>query len=1294
MFKSIYPVVAGSFVLLGLSPFTRAQSVAPAVRIRTAIDESRRQTLRGNTHPLARSEFDAGPASADLALNRMILVLNQSPEQASALGKLLDAQQDPTSPRYHNWLTPEQFGQQFGASDTDIQTIAAWLQSHGFKITQVAKGKRVVEFSGTASQVADAFHTEIHKYVINGVSHWANSTDPQIPIALTPVVAGVSTLHNFVNAPQLKKSGQVFNATSAESGAPQFTSSNGLHALAPADYAVIYNINPLYQQGITGAGTTIAVVGRTNVNPSDLSGFRSAFGLTANIPQVILNGADPGDLGSDEEAEAILDSEWSGAVATGATVDLVVSASTSTTDGTDLSEEYIIDNNLGDVMTESFGDCEANYTAAQATFYSTLAQQAAAQGITYLVASGDSGAEGCDSPANIVATGPVSPNILASNPYVTAVGGTVFNENNNDGNYWRSSNTSPGRASALSYIPEDVWNDSCSVTDCGSDYASLYASGGGASGYYAKPSWQAGVAGIPNDGARDTPDVSLSASGHDPYLVCIDGSCPNRSGRYSFSGYSGTSAATPSFAGIMALIVQKTASRQGQANYRLYKLAATENLSSCNASSTAGQSLAACIFNDVTNGDNSVPGEAGYGTLSAQYQAGIGYDLATGLGSVNVTNLATGWNEAIPVGTPAVSFSRTNLNFGAVTLGSSSSQVISVSNPGTAPLSISQVTLSSPASAGEFSQTSTCGVSLAAGASCTVTISFSALNAGFAAASLTLVDNAADSPQTVAVTATAASSNSTSLSSSALNFGNQRVVSWSAPQSITVTNTTSGNVSLTGVSAAGANPADFTLVNGCAATVPAGASCTISVIFNPQLMGARSASLSITASSANMSQTVSLAGVGTVTGLFQIINARTGKVLEVVNGSPSSGTLIQQYALDGLEQQQWELIPLPGGYYQIVNALTQKALDNTLGSLSNGNLIQQYDSLGDNNQQWQFVPVDDVHYAITNRASGKVLDMSGGSSANGALLQQWDYNGNTQQLWTIVPVTPYNIASAASASVLEIADASAASGALIQQDTPDGFKEQQWNFVPVGSGFYAIINRVSGKVLDVTGGSSTDGTLIQQYDYLNFLNQHWQFVFQDVSHVVIKNRGTGKVLDLIGGSSDDGTEVQEWDYLGNSNQQWQLTPITFYSIINRESGNALDVTGSSTADGTPIQQWSPNGQEQQQWQLVSLGSGFYGIVNNLTSKVLDVTGASTSNGALVQEYDFLGSYNQLWQLVPTTSGAGSEWFNVSSFFEIVNANSGYVLDVVGRSTASGALIQQFQYLGGANQQWQFVPTGN
>jgi Pro-kumamolisin, activation domain/Bacterial Ig-like domain (group 3) len=616
--------------------------------ITQAIDESQLTVLKGNVHALAKPVFDIGTAPATLPMERMLLVLKRSPEQEYALRTLLDNQQDKHSPNYHKWLTPEQFGKQFGPTDSDIQIITTWLQSHGFQVG-TTKGRTVLEFSGSASQVQEAFHTTIHKYVVNGEQHWANATNPSIPTALTPAVTGVLTLHNFLKQPQIHLANQrVPFKKSKGSKYPEADLSGGLHALVPADYAVIYNA----PTGLDGTGITIAIVARSDLynGGSDVSDFDSTFGLPGGNLNVLLNGPDPGDLGGGEELEATLDSSWSGALATGSQIDFVISASTNDTDGVDLSEVYIIENNLGSLMSESFGACEAEITSSEAQGESLLAEQAAAQGITYTVSAGDTGAEGCDNLSETVATGPVSVSDIGSTPFNISVGGTLFNETaggGTDATYWNSTNSSVGE-SALSYIPEDVWNETC-TTSCQDGQPPLAAGGGGVSQFNAKPSWQStSITGVPNDGFRDVPDVALTSAGHDPYLLCLEGSCEQDEVALVY----GTSAASPSFAGILALVYENmvtvqgaSGARQGQADYVLYPLAKAQQTAgtACNASDTPLPN-SACVFNDVTVGNNSVPGETGY--PDGVYDSTVGYDQASGLGSVNISNLVTAWANA------------------------------------------------------------------------------------------------------------------------------------------------------------------------------------------------------------------------------------------------------------------------------------------------------------------------------------------------------------------------------------------------------------------------------------------------------------------------------------------------------------------------------------------------------------------------------------------------------------------------------------------------------------------------
>jgi hypothetical protein len=637
--KLLAGFVFSAAILAHLPGKLQAQTAQSSGGRIATIDESSLVVMSGNRHPLATLANDRGEVAADLPMERMLLVLTRDDAAELALQNLLAAQQDKASPDFHAWLTPAQFGNRFGASKTDLQTLTAWLASHGFRVNRVAQGGMAIEFSGTAGQVKEAFHTPVHAYFVGGELHYANAFDPQIPAALAPVVAGINTLHDFRKKPAIRVLGKASRVLNTSMWQPEFTfggPAGVAHFLAPGDFAKIYNTAALYKNGIDGTGQSVAIVARNNINLSDVQIFRIAFGLPVNDPQIILDGPDPGNLAGPEETEADLDVEWSGAIAPKATIKFVVSASTNATDGVDLSALYIVDNNLAPVLSASFGQCEQTLGGTENTFFNNLWEQAAAQGITAVISSGDNGPAGCDSDSQ---TTPASQGLavsgLASTPFNIAVGGTQFNENGADSTYWSSTNASD-QSSVLGYIPETVWNESCAdPNQCGR--ASLFASSGGASTLYSKPSWQVG-AGVPNDGKRDLPDVSLdAAAGHDGYLLCQDGICTTDASGQLVNAelVGGTSAGAPTFAAIMALIAQKTNSRQGQANFVLYPLAAGQIAANCNSSS-GPQSQ--CIFNDITAGNNNVPGQVGS-------PATAGYDLATGWGSVNAANLAANWQN-------------------------------------------------------------------------------------------------------------------------------------------------------------------------------------------------------------------------------------------------------------------------------------------------------------------------------------------------------------------------------------------------------------------------------------------------------------------------------------------------------------------------------------------------------------------------------------------------------------------------------------------------------------------------
>jgi subtilase family serine protease len=509
------------------------QFVAP--RITRPVNDSELVTLPQRTHPLARPEFDRGPAPPNLPMTRMMLIVKRSPDQAAQLRTLLDSQLRASSPQYHQWLTPEQFGARFGAADQDLNTVAVWLQSHGFVVHGTAKGKGTIEFSGNAGQVSEAFHTAIHRFVVNGEEHWANTASPSIPAALAPLVGGISTLNNFrLQTRATDRKGKSY---------PLYTASDGNHALVPADYATIYNINPLYRAtpAIDGTGTTIAVVGATYIDPQDITDFRKEFGIKAYTPQILYPYGQPID---GDASEGTLDVSWSGATAPGAAINFVAIPDTFADSGLLLAENYIVDNNLGDIITESFGVCEGYSYPGLNTFIESTREQAAAQGMTYIVSAGDDGPYGCDDfDIELTVADPtlLSVNVLASSPYVTAVGGTSFNAGASPSQFWGPVTRLPF-GTAKSYIPEDTWEDSCDSTFC---FMNILAGSGGQSSVYPKPSWQSGVTGIQQDGTRDLPDVSLAAGSVVPYLFCLTGSCEEG----EFYAASGTSAAAPSFAG-------------------------------------------------------------------------------------------------------------------------------------------------------------------------------------------------------------------------------------------------------------------------------------------------------------------------------------------------------------------------------------------------------------------------------------------------------------------------------------------------------------------------------------------------------------------------------------------------------------------------------------------------------------------------------------------------------------------------------------------------------------------------
>lgn len=472
--------------------FCLISSIANAAihdRIARKIEAKSSFMVKGSVHPMAQALYDRGKVNALFRMEGITMTFKPTDAQQTELNNLLEQQQDPSSPNFHRWITPEEFADRFGLSTNDLNKIVAWLRDQGFTVDDLARNRRSVTFTGSAGQVESVFRTSIHEYVVNGENFYANATDPLVPAAFADLVLGFRSLNNFHLKARARRK-HIRDVTS------QFTSSvSGNHFVSPSDFATIYGLDGLYARGLDGTGQKIAIMGQTNIDLSDIQAFRSASGLPANDPEMVLvpGSSDPG-TNNDDVGEADLDIEWSGAVAKNAHIMYVIS-----NNGVFDSLQYTIDQNLAPVASISYGDCEKKFSPQDLNILAALGQQANAQGITILAPSGDTGAADCDSNARVATRG-LAVDVPASLPFVTGLGGSEFREVTNA---WSATNDS-SNGSALSYIPEMTWNDS-------SDTGVLSAGGGGRSIYFSKPAWQT-AAGVPNDQARDVPDLSLTSS--------------------------------------------------------------------------------------------------------------------------------------------------------------------------------------------------------------------------------------------------------------------------------------------------------------------------------------------------------------------------------------------------------------------------------------------------------------------------------------------------------------------------------------------------------------------------------------------------------------------------------------------------------------------------------------------------------------------------------------------------------------------------------------------------------------
>jgi subtilase family serine protease len=767
--------ILGSVLFASTAAF--AQQAAP--RITAQVDETSLATLKGSFSMAARVEFDQGEADASTQLSGVRLVFSRTDAQQAALDAYLAELQDPASSNYHKWLTPEQFGKLYGPADSDISAMTAWLQSHGLTVSAVAPGRTGLSFSGSVSQLEEAFHTSIHSFAVGGHQFYANTTAPKIPSALTGVVAGVAHLNTIRPRPFLQQ-GQAgrFNADSkrfeplSASATPDLTYTSGTTNylyMVPGDAATIYDtpnstLNANYSgTNYTGSGVIIGIGGDAAISTTPVSNYRSKFIGDSALPTITTVTSAQNSSDADE---AYLDIELAGGMAPGATIHYYM-------DDNYLGIEQMLSDNAVDIFSLSFGECELDMSTADNKDFNNWWQQAAAQGITVVVATGDSGSAGCDATKTssgsyvTTASGGLAVSGFASTPYNIAVGGTDFYSLESSFTTYvsTSSSSSTYYRSALKYIPEYAWNDSSEYDTTLSanvpwtavsgytSYASIVAGSGGKSSCstntstdnsngsvtagsctsgYSKPSWQTGT-GVPADGVRDLPDVSLLAGDGlrgATWLVCTNDTsngettnCATSNGYFYFTGYGGTSTAAPSFAGILALVVQKTGGRLGQADSELYSLFNTYY-----GTSTP-------VFHDIAAGygNNAVPctssstncskNSAGY-YFEANYDTTAGYDLATGLGSVDAKQLLTYWSSSSSTATFTIAASPSTAS---ISKGSSTSTTVTLTNSGSysGTVKITCVVSSSVASPTDIPTCSVGTSSITLGTSGTSTITVS-----------------------------------------------------------------------------------------------------------------------------------------------------------------------------------------------------------------------------------------------------------------------------------------------------------------------------------------------------------------------------------------------------------------------------------------------------------------------------------------------------------------------------------------------------------------------------------------
>jgi Pro-kumamolisin, activation domain/MBG domain (YGX type)/Bacterial Ig-like domain (group 3) len=802
--------IAVCAVVLAAAAGLVSQTLERPSRITQEIDSTRLITLHGNVRRDLTAERDLGPVEDELPL-RLYMVLQRSPGQQAELDNLVARQQQPTAPEYHRWLTPQAFGSRFGASPQDIEKIANWLESRGLHVNGVMNNAMFIDFSATAGQVREVFQTQLHYYNIRGGKYPANAQDPMIPAALAAVVSGIEGLskippramHTPVHPASYDPATHRWQSPASDGNAaalPNYSAGGAEYLVTPQDYYTIYNVHKVFNGGNLGAGASVAVIERSDFNyiipfvinttgpvaGGDVATFRNLFGVPGTLNMSVYHGygsvtcSDPGIVS--DEGEAVLDAEWANALAPAANL-IFMSCDNTIDNGIFTSMLALIDNNMADVMSMSYGRSELGFTASNYSSQDTLYAQAATQGQSFFVSAGDSGSDVADQNTKGTATNGINVSGFGA-PNVTVAGGTDFSDryDSDEGGpaqstYWGATN-SANYGDALGYIPETTWNDSCASSlitvleghtgagYCGTDPAGFVAGdvvggSGGFSTHYLVPAYQSGITGYSGT-KRAQPDISGFAAngiwGH--YLILCDSTAAATACTSSttFGGSGGTSFVAPYMAGVTGLLVTATGGRQGLLNPALYALAkkqftAAGTKTACYSNGqtsntgvtpmTNGLPAAGCIFNDVTTGNNDVPCAAGstncyvnsgaaYGMLSVTtspltvaYPSTVGYDEATGIGTVNVYNLIANWNTAFTSGT--------TLKAAPTTISSSQSTTLTATVTTGLPAGQFSGSTYTPALSGSvnFAAGSTgLGGCTLSGGSCSLPVNGSALQAG------------------------------------------------------------------------------------------------------------------------------------------------------------------------------------------------------------------------------------------------------------------------------------------------------------------------------------------------------------------------------------------------------------------------------------------------------------------------------------------------------------------------------------------------------------------------------------